>query len=92
MLSACAVTNQFEPGAKAVSVMRERSPGITMENLKEGMVIYKRNCSSCHQLYPPAAFTQQKWEKSLKEMFPRARITDESMQGKVRNYLYARAK
>jgi mono/diheme cytochrome c family protein len=92
LLSACTATNKFEPDAKTVSVMQQKVPGITIENLQEGLVIYKRNCASCHQLYAPSAFTRDKWDRSLKEMLPRAKITDQNVQKKIRDYLFVMAK
>lgn len=91
-MTACAVSHKFQPDEKNLAMMQQKVPGITIESLKEGMSIYKNHCSSCHQLYAPAAFTRQKWEKSLNEMFPKAKIVDEGVQQKVRNYVYAMCK
>jgi hypothetical protein len=92
LMTACAVSNKFQPDEKNISSMQQKIPGITMEYLKEGMIIYKKTCSSCHQLYVPSAFTRPQWEKTLVEMFPKAKIVDEPSQKKVRDYLYAMLK
>ena len=92
VLTSCAVTNQFQPQENKLVVMQQKVPGITMGELQEGLAIYKKNCSSCHALYAPSAFTAIKWEKELKEMLPKAKITDPGMQKKIRDYLFAMSK
>ncbi|MER3497411.1 MAG: hypothetical protein C4308_01620 [Chitinophagaceae bacterium] len=90
--TACAVSNQFNPEARPISELQKKVPGVTVAELKEGMMVYKNNCSSCHALHAPSEFDQKKWEKELNEMMPRAKISDVSIQQKLRNYLYAMSK
>ncbi len=92
LITSCTITNIFQPTEKNLSVMQQKVPGITMEKLNEGMNIYKSHCASCHWLYAPSEHTQAKWEKILHEMFPKAKIADETIQQNIRNYLYAMSK
>ena len=90
--TACVVSGKFQPEEKNLVIMQQRVPGITIEELREGVSIYKTNCSSCHRLHAPSEFDPLKWEKELNEMLPKAKITDPVVQKKLKDYLYAMAK
>lgn len=53
---------------------------VSLEDLKEGRVIYVKNCASCHQLFLPAKFNNKEWETNLNKMQNRAAITDAEKQ------------
>jgi len=59
--------------------------------LEEGHTIFTNSCGSCHKLKEPGSKTPEQWNKTVKRMIPRAKLSDE--QGKlVRAYLIANAK
>lgn len=47
-----------------------------VEDLKKGRELYVNNCASCHQLYMPNKYTDEKWKINLDEMQVRAKITN----------------
>lgn len=59
--------------------------------LEEGRTIFTNSCDNCHKLKEPGSKTPGQWNKTVKRMIPRAKLSDE--QGKlVRAYLIANAK
>lgn len=50
---------------------------VSVENLKEGRVLYSKNCASCHQLYLPNKYDGATWKYNLDKMKSRAKITDD---------------
>ena len=48
----------------------------TLEELVEGRKLYIKNCSSCHNLYPPQKYPAEHWIKEMEEMKVEAKITD----------------
>lgn len=54
--------------------------------LKEGKMIYKKNCNKCHSLYAPSDFTMNVWKKNLKEMKVKSGINEVEYQ-KILVYL-----
>jgi cytochrome c5 len=61
------------------------------EQLESGKVLFTNNCDKCHKLKMPETRTPEQWNKVLKRMIPRAKLSDND--GKlVRAYLIAHAK
>ncbi|RQO30646.1 hypothetical protein DBR32_07890 [Taibaiella sp. KBW10] len=59
--------------------------------LAQGQQLFISNCAKCHKLKDPESKTPEQWNKTVKRMIPRAKLSDE--QGKlVRAYLIANAK
>jgi hypothetical protein len=90
--SACAATKTFEPTPQALPVMQQKVPGITLERANEGYTLYKNKCGSCHRLHPPSEYTISKWEKSLIEMYPKAKVTSEEEKQLIRDYVVSLSK
>lgn len=51
-----------------------------IDELVKGRALYVANCSSCHALYLPEKFTKAEWIKSIDQMAPKAKITDQEKQ------------
>lgn len=72
-----------KPAATAVSTEQQqlayatnRWPGTTLEQLNEGSAIMNNQCSRCHGTKKIANYTEEKWEKEINKMAPKAKITD----------------
>lgn len=63
----------------------------TAEQLQEGRKIWKSTCDRCHKLYPEDKHTAEGWNKTLKRMIHRSKMTEE--EGLlVRAYLVSKSK
>ncbi|PSK89047.1 cytochrome C [Taibaiella chishuiensis] len=61
------------------------------QQLESGKTIFMSSCNKCHKLKEPGSRTPEQWNKVLKRMIPKARLSDED--GKlVRAYLIANSK
>jgi len=59
--------------------------------LESGKTIFTGNCSRCHKLKEPGSRTPEQWNRVLKRMIPKAKLSEED--GKlVRAYLIANSK
>lgn len=88
----CATVSTLKPADSDITVMQQRVPGITFEEVQQGFRLYKFSCSGCHYLHKPTDYTISGWEKVLPEMLGRAKITSEKEQQLIRNYLFAKSK
>ena len=73
-----------------VSADAERS-GTTLDTLLKGRAMYVKNCNSCHNLRPPERFTAAEWEKNLKEMQQKAKISSDEKEF-ILKYLTSRCR
>lgn len=63
----------------------------TPDQLEQGKTIFTGNCAKCHKLKEPGSRTPEQWNKVLKRMIPKAKLSDDD--GKlVRAYLIANSK
>lgn len=54
----------------------------------EGEALFRAKCGNCHKLHQPSAFGEERWNKVLNRMLPKAKATEE--EGKlIRAYLIA---
>ena len=61
------------------------------QQLESGKTIFTGNCAKCHKLKEPESRTPEQWNKVLKRMIPKAKLSDDD--GKlVRAYLIANSK
>lgn len=61
------------------------------DQLEQGKTIFTGNCAKCHKLKDPESRSPEQWNKVLKRMIPKAKLSDED--GKlVRAYLIAHSK
>jgi len=63
-----------------------RWPHYSIKHLAEGHQLYIIKCSSCHSLYKPTDFTEEKWNKLYPEMSMEARL-DSAQHHLILNYL-----
>ncbi len=56
------------------------------EALNKGYYLYANKCGSCHYLYRPVKFTEEKWIKEMPEMAQRTKITADE-QSLILKYL-----
>lgn len=82
----------FLPTREALPVMQQKVPGISLEEANQGYALYKNKCAGCHRLHAPSEYTIAKWEKSLAEMYPKARLTGELEKKLIRDYVIALSK
>ncbi|MNS61216.1 hypothetical protein D3C71_74550 [compost metagenome] len=63
----------------------------SQDQIAKGETLFINNCAKCHKLKQPDSKTPEQWNKTVKRMIPRAKLTDD--EGKlVRAYLIAHAK
>lgn len=92
LVSACAVTSKMIPTAENLEAMRQKVPGITLEEANQGYTLYKSKCSGCHRLHAPLEYTTEKWQKTLKEMFPKVKMITSDERVLIERYLYSLSK
>jgi hypothetical protein len=91
-VSACAATKSIAPTQDALPKMQQKVPGITLETAEKGYLLYKNKCAGCHRLYSPSEYSFSKWEKTLIEMYPKGKVTNEEEKKLIRDYLVASSK
>lgn len=91
-LAGCVTVSSLKPTEADLIIMRQKAPGISLEEAQQGFKLYKFNCSGCHYLHKPDAYTINEWEKVLPEMLGRAKIESEKDIQLIRNYLFAKSK
>lgn len=60
------------------------------DQLDHGKTIWQSNCNKCHKLFEPESRDPEHWNKILKRMIPRAKLSASDAQ-LVRAYLIANA-
>ncbi len=53
---------------------------------RDGIVLYRKKCGSCHRPYAPSEIKTEEWEKTLAEMKRRAKLTDDEVAA-IRRYV-----
>lgn len=91
-VSACAAAKTFVPSQDALPAMQQKVPGITLERANQGYILYKEKCSGCHRLHTPTEKNINGWEKTLDEMYPKAKISNENEKKLIKDYLFALSK
>jgi len=61
------------------------------EQLAQGKTIWQNSCNRCHKLFEASSRTHEKWDRVLKRMIPKAKLTAED-GALVRAYLIAHSK
>jgi len=92
LLAGCATVTTLRPRDTDLAMMRQKAPGISLEEAQKGFKLYKFNCAGCHYLHKPDAYTISGWERVLPEMLGRARISSETDAKLIRNYLFSKSK
>ena len=91
-IAACAAIKNFLPSQETLPAMQQKVPGITLEKANQGYALYKNKCGSCHRLHAPSEYTVSEWEKSLAEMYPKAKVWGETDKKLIRDYVVALSK
>ncbi|MFA5574751.1 MAG: hypothetical protein WC994_06800 [Brumimicrobium sp.] len=69
----------------------EAKENFTAEQLSQGKELWESNCDRCHKLYDETKHDSVGWNKTLKRMINRAKLSEE--QGTlIRAYLIANSK
>ena len=92
IFGACIATSKFAPTAEEMPALQSKMPGLTYDEAMQGYKLYTSHCNNCHRLHNPKEYTSTKWNKILPEMFDKAKISDNTQQQLVRNYLTAKSK
>lgn len=91
IIVACS-SKTFAPASEQLSAMKQKVPGITLEDAKAGYQLYSEKCASCHHLYNPGKYNIAQWNNVLTKMFPKAKVTDADQQKLIQDYLDALSK
>jgi hypothetical protein len=51
----------------------------------KGEKLYNEKCGGCHQLYPKAKFSSEKWRREIEAMSKKAKLSNEE-KGKILKY------
>ena len=79
----------YEPGEEEVTAVQPQYPGATLEQLKEGYVLYAKSaCVSCHSPISIYYYPTAKWPFILEDMSYKAKLTA-SQKDAVFKYVYA---
>jgi len=92
LIIGCATVSNLQPKENELAIMQQKVPGINLEDAQHGFQLYKTNCSGCHSLHSPNAYTISGWQKVLPEMMGRAKMTSEKDISLLKNYLFAKSK
>lgn len=72
--------------------MQKKVPSMTVERAISGQKLYIHYCRTCHHLYDPKKFTDQKWTTILDKMLPKAKVMNQTDQELISDYLRALSK
>ena len=86
LLVACAAYKPLTPTQRDVERAAKYTPGITLEDLNEGKVIFEASCHKCHSLKKPFHKTEEEIATALPKMAKRAKL-DSKQRDLVLNYL-----
>ena len=62
----------------------------THAQLTEGYTIYKNKCGSCHYLYRPDKYSEEKWKQEIPEMGEKAKLDSKQVELITRYILTAK--
>ena len=96
IIAACSTSKKnisVEKSTKTeLTLAKEKVPGITNKRLKLGKKIYIQDCSGCHALKDPYAYTATQWDPILKRMFVKAKVTDSTDKKLISDYVISKSK
>lgn len=85
ILAGCSTTLRL-PSENDLVYAKQIDRSMNLDSLKEGYDLYIHKCSSCHFLYQPAKYSEQKWRNILPEMADKAKISKEE-ENRILDYL-----
>ncbi len=68
-LAGCALTSNVPPVTPAMA-----GPGLSMQTLQAGRVVFGERCTACHRPYPLEKYTVPRWHELVATMSPRAKL------------------
>ena len=90
ILFACGSTKAlYQPVDADVQRMSEKGMTTSLTSLQHGYELFSKNCAECHSLTPPPRKSVDQWNRILKQMFPKTKMTAQE-QELVRVYITAR--
>ena len=90
LLLCCCSPSLLLPTTADVSLAGKRWAGTDSLALRQGYELYVNKCGSCHMLYRPAKFTEEKWMKEVPDMGARAHLSAEQTEVILRYVLTRR--
>ncbi len=76
---------------ETIETPEEITAKFNAEQLENGKIIWQSNCNKCHKLYEPNSRNKEKWDRVLRRMIPKAKLSPED-GALVRAYILANAK
>lgn len=67
-LTACVSAKLAGPAQSDVERVKDKFPGYTLAQLKEGQNLYENNCNLCHGLKDPKAHSEVEWQEIVPRM------------------------
>jgi len=90
ILFACGSTKAlYQPVEADVQRMSEKGMTTNLASLQHGYELFAKNCVECHSLTPPPRKSVEQWNRILKQMFPKTKMTQQE-QELVKSYITAR--
>lgn len=90
-IAACSART-WAPTNEQLVQMKQKVPGITLEEARSGSKLYSGKCARCHRLYPPEKYTEAQWNSILPKMFLKAKLPDNEQQKLISNYVVSLSK
>ncbi|MDR0802999.1 c-type cytochrome [Fluviicola sp.] len=60
------------PSQADIDRVKDKFPGYTLSDLKDGKKLYEANCALCHGLKKPGSETEEEWKKIVPPMVKKA--------------------
>jgi hypothetical protein len=76
----CCTTPLLVPTETDLARAQNKWSNINLVSLKQGHALYVNKCGSCHYLYRPNKYSEEKWKKEMPEMSQRAKISGEEQE------------
>ena len=92
LITACSTLQKFQPLQTDLTIVQQKFPDTAFPDLQNGYKLYKKNCSGCHALHYPNQYYAAQWDTILPKMYSKAKITNDTEQLHIKQYLYSKAK
>jgi hypothetical protein len=68
------------PSPPASENVTDQPKKFDMTLINTGQKVFESSCGRCHELKPPANYTQERWVKLVDWMAPKAKLTDKEKE------------
>lgn len=89
--SSTASTGVITPTNDQLTAVKDKYPGVTLEELNEGHKIYTGVCTNCHGAKPIYPIAEEKWPKIINSMSKKAKISDAEKEKLTRYVMSVKA-